>query len=216
MQDCNGLTLVFTKTKKEADELEHFLYQNGYKVASIHGDRSQRQREYALRSFKSGMTPVLVATDVAARGLDIPSVEHVINYDLPENIDDYTHRIGRTGRAGNTGRATSFYIYKNRNIASDLVKSLTDAKQEVPEQLQKAASYYNSRGGGYGGGRGGYGGYRGGGGGYGGNRGGNRGYGDRSGGYGGGRSYGGNSGGGYGGGRSYGGGSGGYQNGGSY
>jgi ATP-dependent RNA helicase DDX3X len=150
-----GLVLIFTKTKNEADELERFLLERGFSASSIHGDRSQRQREYSLKNFKNGTVPILVATDVAARGLDIPSVEHVINYDLPENIDDYTHRIGRTGRAGNVGKATSFYMFKNRNIAPGLVKALQDAKQEVPPQLQKDAAYYNSK---HSFGRGGYGG----------------------------------------------------------
>lgn len=72
-------------------------------------DREQRERELALADFRSGKCPILVATSVAARGLDIPDVQHVINFDLPNNIDEYVHRIGRTGRCGNTGRAVSFY-----------------------------------------------------------------------------------------------------------
>ncbi|GFH30877.1 uncharacterized protein HaLaN_29806, partial [Haematococcus lacustris] len=95
-----GLTLVFVETKRGADELERYLCYNNLPATSIHGDRSQDQREAALRSFKSGRTPIMVATDVAARGLDIPHVTHVINFDLPKDIDDYVHRIGRTGRAG--------------------------------------------------------------------------------------------------------------------
>ena len=81
------------------------LQRAGFSATSIHGDRSQREREDALRSFKSGRTPILVATDVAARGLDINNVTQVINYDMPNNIDDYVHRIGRTGRVGNLGHA---------------------------------------------------------------------------------------------------------------
>ncbi|CAI9774468.1 unnamed protein product [Fraxinus pennsylvanica] len=104
-QKANGvhgkqaLTLVFVETKKGADSLEHWLCINGFPATAIHGDRTQQEREQALRSFKSGMTPILVATDVAARGLDIPHVAHVVNFDLPNDIDDYVHRIGRTGRA---------------------------------------------------------------------------------------------------------------------
>ena len=97
--------LVFTRTKRGADKIAHLLEKRSHKSNRIHGDRSQSQREAALRSFKSGKTRVLVATDVAARGIDIDSVSHVINYDIPEVPEDYVHRIGRTGRAGNKGRA---------------------------------------------------------------------------------------------------------------
>ena len=83
---------------------------NNVSSTAIHGDRSQAERERALHDFKSGKARVLVATDVAARGLDVSGVMHVINYDLPGNIEDYTHRIGRTGRAGNLGTATSFFV----------------------------------------------------------------------------------------------------------
>ena len=134
----DGLMLVFTATKQNADMLEEFLIQNGYRATSIHGDKTQREREYALKQFKKGVNPILVATDVASRGLDIPNVQHVINYDLPENIDDYVHRIGRTGRAGNKGVTTAFFTDKNRNIAGDLIKLLRDANQTLPSFLLKA------------------------------------------------------------------------------
>jgi len=97
--------LIFTRTKRGADRLAHILEKRSMKSNRIHGDRSQSQREAALQGFKSGKTRVLVATDVAARGIDIDSVSHVINYDVPVVPEDYVHRIGRTGRAGNTGRA---------------------------------------------------------------------------------------------------------------
>ena len=101
--------LVFTRTKRGADRLAHILEARSHKSNRIHGDRSQSQREAALRSFKNGKTTVLVATDVAARGIDIDSVSHVINYDIPEAPEDYVHRIGRTGRAGNKGRAITLF-----------------------------------------------------------------------------------------------------------
>ena len=97
--------LVFTRTKRGADRLSHILEKRSHSATRIHGDRSQSQRETALRSFKSGKTRVLVATDVAARGIDVDLVSHVINYDVPVVPEDYVHRIGRTGRAGNEGRA---------------------------------------------------------------------------------------------------------------
>lgn len=131
-----ALTLVFVETKRGADMLEDFLCNHNYSVNSIHGDRSQAQREEALKSFKNGRTPILVATSVAARGLDIPNVKHVINFDLPTDIDEYVHRIGRTGRAGMSGQATSFFNEKNRNIATDLLDILSEAHQEVPEWLE--------------------------------------------------------------------------------
>jgi len=134
-----GLTLVFTETKRNADALEHFLANQGIHATSIHGDRTQQEREDALRSFKSGRTPVLVATDVAARGLDINNVAHVIQYDLPNCIDDYVHRIGRTGRAGNTGMATAFLNDKNRALVTELMELLRENNQEVPEWMPSLA-----------------------------------------------------------------------------
>lgn len=101
--------LVFTRTKRGADRLAHILEARSHKSNRIHGDRSQSQREAALRSFKTGKTNVLVATDVAARGIDIDSISHVINYDIPEAPEDYVHRIGRTGRAGQKGMAITLF-----------------------------------------------------------------------------------------------------------
>ena len=206
-----GLTLVFVETKRMADMLSDFLLANHLPATSIHGDRTQREREMALQTFRNGRTPILVATAVAARGLDIPNVTHVINYDLPSDIDDYVHRIGRTGRAGNVGIATAFFNRGNKNIVRDLLELLREANQEIPGWLETVA-HENSFGGGSRGrgGRGRVGGrsqstrdYRSGGGG--------GGYGGRSGGGGGGfgsPQYGGYGGGGYGGG-GYGGGGGG-------
>ncbi|KAI9329580.1 P-loop containing nucleoside triphosphate hydrolase protein [Zopfochytrium polystomum] len=152
------LTLVFVETKRSADMLCNFLLQQNFPATAIHGDRDQRERERALASFKSGKTPVLVATAVAARGLDIPNVTHVVNFDLPSDIDDYVHRIGRTGRAGNTGKATAFFSSsRDRNIVRELLELLTEAKQDVPPWLESmgAGGFGGSRrGGGYGGGRG--------------------------------------------------------------
>ena len=136
----NGLTLIFVETKRMADILSDFLIYSNIPATSIHGDRTQREREYALDLFRSGRTPILVATAVAARGLDIPNVTHVVNYDLPSDIDDYVHRIGRTGRAGNVGHATAFFNRNNRNIVRDLIKLLHEAKQEIPSWLEMVAS----------------------------------------------------------------------------
>ncbi|PHH51800.1 ATP-dependent RNA helicase DED1 [Ceratocystis fimbriata CBS 114723] len=220
-----GLTLIFVETKRMADSLSDFLINQNFPATSIHGDRTQRERERALEFFRNGRCPILVATAVAARGLDIPNVTHVVNYDLPTDVDDYVHRIGRTGRAGNTGVATAFFNRGNRGIVRELIDLLKEANQEVPSFLENVAREssfgggrggrgrgggsrasggnrdYRKVGGGFGGGGGNSGGYNGG------NSGGyNQGGGGGSGGYGGG-------GGGYsGGGGGYGGGGGGYGN----
>jgi ATP-dependent RNA helicase RhlE len=100
--------LVFTRTKRGADKLAEELERDGIRAQSIHGDKSQGQRGRALTAFKKRSVRALVATDVAARGLDISGLPNVVNYDLPNNPDDYVHRIGRTGRAGDSGSAWSF------------------------------------------------------------------------------------------------------------
>ncbi|XP_060944255.1 DEAD-box helicase 3 X-linked a isoform X5 [Limanda limanda] len=141
-----ALTLVFVETKKGADALEDFLYHEGYACTSIHGDRSQRDREDALNQFRSGRCPILVATAVAARGLDISNVKHVINFDLPSDIEEYVHRIGRTGRVGNLGLATSFFNDKNSNITKDLLDILVEAKQEVPPWLESLSYEHQHKG----------------------------------------------------------------------
>merc|ERR1719428_1513200 len=122
--------LVFVKTKRDANTLETNIRQQGSPALSIHGDRSQHEREYALKQFKSGQASILVATDVASRGLDIPHVTQVVNFDLPENIDDYVHRIGRTGRAGHKGVATAFFISpRDDKMAPDIEEEMENAKQ---------------------------------------------------------------------------------------
>jgi len=135
IKSVKGLTLVFVETKRSAEILDSALFDEGFSCTSIHGDRSQREREEALNSFKTGKKPILVATDVAARGLDIPNVLHVINYDMPNNIESYIHRIGRTGRAGNSGLATAFMNEDNVNIVSQIIQTLEDTDQEVPDWL---------------------------------------------------------------------------------
>lgn len=151
-----GLTLIFVETKRMADTLSDFLLNQRFPAAAIHGDRTQRERERALDMFRSGRCPILVATAVAARGLDIPNVTHVVNYDLPTDIDDYVHRIGRTGRAGNTGVATAFFNRGNRGVVRDMIDLLKEANQEVPsflESIAREGSGFGGRGG-RGGGRG--------------------------------------------------------------
>ena len=199
-----NLTLVFVETKRAADMICNYLVDQAFPATAIHGDRTQREREWAIQSFRSGKTPVLVATAVASRGLDIPNVTHVVNYDLPKDIDDYVHRIGRTGRAGNVGKSTAFFnMSQDKGIIKELHEILVEAKQAVPDWMEKCKNqveYGSSFRGGRGGGRGG----RGRGGRFGASDfrregGGGRGGGSGSGGYGGGgggQSWGGNNGGG--------------------
>lgn len=146
-EGADGLTLIFTETKRNADILDTFLYQNGFACTSIHGDRTQAQRQEALAYFKSKQANILVATSVASRGLDIPNVTHVINYEVPADLDDYVHRIGRTGRAGNTGKSTTFFTDSNRGSARELIKILEDANQQVPDFLRSFAATYGGSGG---------------------------------------------------------------------
>ncbi|KAI7855220.1 DEAD-domain-containing protein [Circinella umbellata] len=147
MDETGGLTLIFVETKRMADSLSDYLQQHSFPATSIHGDRSQREREMALDAFRTGKAPIMVATAVAARGLDIPNVNHVISFDLPTDIDDFVHRVGRTGRVGNIGYATAFFNRNNKNIARELVELLKEAKQDVPQWLEniiRETSYYGS------------------------------------------------------------------------
>lgn len=135
----DNLVLVFTETKRGCDLLDDSLYRMKYRVTCIHGDKDQSARESSLMQFRTGQTPIMIATAVAARGLDIPNIKHVINYELPRDIDEYVHRIGRTGRVGNLGVSTSFFNEQNRNIAKGLVGILKDSNQDIPDWLMALA-----------------------------------------------------------------------------
>ncbi|KAI8624985.1 P-loop containing nucleoside triphosphate hydrolase protein [Xylariaceae sp. FL1651] len=136
-QPKNERVLVFCLYKKEATRVESFLQQRGIKVVGIHGDLKQEQRTRSLEAFKSGQTPVLVATDVAARGLDIPEVKLVINVTFPLTIEDYVHRIGRTGRAGKKGHAITLFTEHDKPHSGELINILKAAGQPVPDELLK-------------------------------------------------------------------------------
>jgi len=129
--------LVFVLYKKEATRVENFLRRRGWANSSIHGDKNQSQRLEALSSFTTGNVPLLIATDVASRGLDIPKVEYVINYSFPLTIEDYVHRIGRTGRAGAKGISHTFFQQFDKAHAGELVQVLKESNQTVPEDLLK-------------------------------------------------------------------------------
>lgn len=133
----NDRILIFALYKKEAARVESTLKYKGHNVAAIHGDMTQVQREHALSQFKSGDCPLLVATDVAARGLDIPNVTLVVNLTFPLTIEDYVHRIGRTGRGGLSGVAITLFTKEDKAHSGTLINVLKQAKQEVPEELLK-------------------------------------------------------------------------------
>ncbi|OMJ79615.1 hypothetical protein SteCoe_20345 [Stentor coeruleus] len=133
-----GLVLIFTETKSMAEQVNEFLLRIGMKSNTIHGNKIQAERERALNSFKNSEEGILVATDLASRGLDIPNVCYVINYDFPNNIQDYIHRIGRTGRIGNKGYAISFVNEKSRNLYKDLYIMLCENCQDIPDWLERS------------------------------------------------------------------------------
>ncbi|KAJ3744224.1 P-loop containing nucleoside triphosphate hydrolase protein [Lentinula detonsa] len=159
----NAKVLIFVATKRVADEITKYLRQDGWPALAIHGDKEQRERDWVLGEFKAGRSPILVATDVASRGIDVKDIGYVINFDFPNNCEDYVHRVGRTGRAGKKGTAFTYFTTENARSARELVPILREAKAIVPPELEEMAmlgggggkSRYNSgRGGGRGGGRG--------------------------------------------------------------
>ncbi|RYN25613.1 ATP-dependent RNA helicase [Alternaria arborescens] len=129
--------LVFCLYKKEAMRIENFIRRQGFRVGGIHGDLSQEKRSASLAAFKEGHVPLLVATDVAARGLDIPAVKVVINVTFPLTAEDYVHRIGRTGRAGKEGLAITLFTEHDKALSGSLINVLKAANQPVPEELMK-------------------------------------------------------------------------------
>lgn len=134
-----GKILIFCETKRGVDNIAHFVNGFGVKCGSIHGDKSQTDRDNVLRTFRSGRTNILVATDVAARGLDVDGIKFVINYDYPQTSEDYIHRIGRTARQQTTGTSYTFFTEDNAKQARDLVAVLREAKQDVPAELMEMA-----------------------------------------------------------------------------
>ncbi|GAB2923591.1 hypothetical protein GCM10027280_08340 [Micromonospora polyrhachis] len=137
-----GLTMIFTRTKRAADRVAEDLDFRGFAVAAVHGDLGQGARERALRAFRAGKIDILVATDVAARGLDVTGVTHVVNYDCPEDQDTYTHRIGRTGRAGASGVAVTFVDWDDMPRWRIIDKTLGLEMPEPPETYHTSAHLY--------------------------------------------------------------------------
>ncbi|CAD2099994.1 ATP-dependent RNA helicase DDX5, putative [Plasmodium vinckei brucechwatti] len=133
----NDRIIVFVETKRSADFITKALRLEGMPALCIHGDKKQEERRWVLNDFKTGKSPILIATDVASRGLDIKNVKFVINYDFPNQIEDYVHRIGRTGRAGAHGASFTFLTSDKYRLAKELVKILRESEQPIPPQLEK-------------------------------------------------------------------------------
>lgn len=136
LQKTHPPVLIFSEKKAEVDDIHEYLLLKGVEAVSIHGGKDQEERQWAVREFKEGRKDVLVATDIASKGLDFENIQHVINYDMPGDIENYVHRIGRTGRCGKTGIATTF-INKtcDESVLLDLKHLLIEAKQKIPPVL---------------------------------------------------------------------------------
>merc|ERR1719500_212554 len=131
--------IVFTETKRACDYLAQELGNRGWPVAPIHGDKDQRQRDSTLKDFREGRIPILIATDVAARGLDISDVQYVVNYDFPNNVEDYVHRIGRTARGEKSGTAYTLLTANKAKHCKELVEVMEKAGQEVSQEVRDLA-----------------------------------------------------------------------------
>ncbi|XP_055762635.1 probable ATP-dependent RNA helicase DDX17 [Salvelinus fontinalis] len=149
MAEKENKTIIFVETKKRCDELTRRMRRDGWPAMCIHGDKSQPERDWVLTEFRSGKAPILIATDVASRGLDVEDIKFVINYDYPNSSEDYVHRIGRTARSTNKGTAYTFFTPGNLRQARDLVRVLEEARQAInPKLLQLVNSGHGGGGGG--------------------------------------------------------------------
>uniref|UniRef100_A0A8D0EU43 Probable ATP-dependent RNA helicase DDX5 n=1 Tax=Strix occidentalis caurina TaxID=311401 RepID=A0A8D0EU43_STROC len=137
MSEKENKTIVFVETKRRCDDLTRKMRRDGWPAMGIHGDKSQQERDWVLNEFKHGKAPILIATDVASRGLDVEDVKFVINYDYPNSSEDYIHRIGRTARSTKTGTAYTFFTPNNIKQVNDLISVLREANQAInPKLLQ--------------------------------------------------------------------------------
>lgn len=136
--------IVFVSRKAVADHLSSDLILRHISVESLHGNREQSDREKALENFKTGKVRILIATDLASRGLDVHDITHVYNYDFPRNIEEYVHRVGRTGRAGRTGMSITLITRNDWRVATELINILERANQNIPEELVLMAERYKA------------------------------------------------------------------------
>ncbi|XP_066560335.1 putative ATP-dependent RNA helicase DDX5 isoform X1 [Amia ocellicauda] len=135
MSEKENKTIIFVETKRRCDDLTRRMRRDGWPAMGIHGDKSQQERDWVLNEFKYGKAPILIATDVASRGLDVEDVKFVINYDYPNSSEDYIHRIGRTARSSKTGTAYTFFTPGNMKQANDLISVLREANQAINPKL---------------------------------------------------------------------------------
>lgn len=143
--DEDARVLIFVERQETADSIMRTLGKRGYPSVSIHGGRDQIDRDQAVSDFKAGIFPIMIATSVAARGLDVKQLKLVVNYDCPNHREDYVHRAGRTGRAGNKGTAVTFVTPEQSRFASFLIKALEDSKVEIPEDLSTLAEEHKKQ-----------------------------------------------------------------------
>ncbi|KAK6169055.1 hypothetical protein SNE40_020181 [Patella caerulea] len=141
MQERENKTIIFVETKRKCDDISRKMKREGWPVMAIHGDKSQQERDWVLSEFRTGKTPMMIATDVASRGLDVDDIKFVINFDYPNCSEDYVHRIGRTARSNNTGTAYTFFTPGNGKQVNDLIGVLREANQTInPKLIQLAES----------------------------------------------------------------------------
>lgn len=144
-KDEDDRSLIFVNQQESADGLLRDLMRRGYPCMSIHGGKDQIDRDSTIADFKNGVVPVLIATSVAARGLDVKQLKLVVNYDCPNHMEDYVHRVGRTGRAGNTGTAVTFITEEQDRYSVDIAKALRLSKQPIPPDVQKLVDGFNEK-----------------------------------------------------------------------
>jgi len=144
-EDEDARTLIFVERQEKADDLLKELMIKGYPCMSIHGGKDQVDRDSTISDFKKGIVPILIATSVAARGLDVKQLKLVVNYDAPNHLEDYVHRAGRTGRAGNKGTAVTFVTEEQENCAACIAKALEQSGQPVPDRIKELRTAYREK-----------------------------------------------------------------------
>mgnify|MGYP002042915732 CR=1 FL=1 len=139
--------LIFCESKQDVDDIHEYLMLKGVAAVGIHGGKDQEEREYAINSFREQKKDVLIGTDIASKGLDFPDIQHVINFDMPKEIENYVHRIGRTGRCGKTGVATTFInaVEDEESTLRDLVGLLQEAEQRLAAYTEESRAALESR-----------------------------------------------------------------------
>jgi len=139
---AEGQILIFVEKQVLGDTLFKELYNAGYKVLVTHGGQDQEDRENTVQDFRNGVRNIMIATSVLARGLDVPTLNLVINFNCPNHMEDYVHRIGRTGRAGRKGTAYTFITPEEKHLADEIIRALENSQQKAPKELLKLREIY--------------------------------------------------------------------------